>query len=59
MAPFKQQGDLFATSGKRASNAPLTLREIARGDWHNDRPAYTGDPFMDWESEPEPPSESD
>lgn len=36
---------------------PLSLRETVPQDWHHDRPAFAGDPFMDWESRPEPPIE--
>ncbi len=37
--------------------APLTLRQMVPPDWHRDRPAFPGDPYMDWESQPEPPGE--
>lgn len=37
--------------------SPLSLRQPAPADWLHDRPAYSGDPFMDWESGPEPPKE--
>lgn len=36
---------------------PLSLRQAAPADWHHDRPAYAGDPDMDWENRPEPPRE--
>ncbi|MGE5674758.1 MAG: hypothetical protein ACM3XM_12955 [Mycobacterium leprae] len=35
----------------------LSLRQPAPADWHRDRPAFAGDPFMDWENSPEPPRE--
>ncbi|HWI52528.1 MAG TPA: hypothetical protein VNT01_10360 [Symbiobacteriaceae bacterium] len=35
----------------------LSLREPVPSDWHHDRPAYAGDPDMDWVSLPEPPRE--
>ena len=34
---------------------PLSLLRSVPPDWQYDRPAYAGDPFMDWESQPEPP----
>jgi hypothetical protein len=41
----------------RATAPSLSLRQPAPADWHHDRPAFAGDPYMDWESEPEPPRE--
>ncbi|HYG56468.1 MAG TPA: hypothetical protein VD902_00075 [Symbiobacteriaceae bacterium] len=35
----------------------LSLSQRAPADWHHDRPAFAGDPYMDWESGPEPPKE--
>lgn len=35
----------------------LSLGPTVPADWHDDRPAFAGDPFMDWESRPEPPRE--
>lgn len=37
---------------------PLSLKQAVPSDWHRDPPAFAGDPFMDWESAPEPPQES-
>lgn len=37
------------------TDSPLTLRQTVPADWHRDQPAFAGDPFMDWESQPEPP----
>lgn len=37
--------------------SPISLRQTAPTDWHHDRPAFAGDPLMDWESTPEPPPE--
>lgn len=44
----------------KARNAPtpLTLLRTVPSDWQYDRPAYAGDPFMDWESQPEPPRDA-
>jgi hypothetical protein len=39
------------------SAAALTLRQSAPAEWRRDLPAYAGDPYMDWESRPEPPNE--
>lgn len=39
-------------------NASLSLRQTVPTDWHHDRPAFAGDPYMDWESQPDPPVES-
>ena len=36
----------------------LSLRQPAPSDWHRDRPAYAGDPDMDWTNLPEPPREA-
>lgn len=41
--------------GKRPS--PISLRHLAPAEWRRDLPAFPGDPFMDWESRPEPPRE--
>lgn len=39
-------------------SAPLlSLREPVPSDWHHDRPAYAGDPDMDWINLPEAPRE--
>ena len=35
----------------------LSLRQSVPSDWHHDRPAYAGDPDMDWINLPEPPRE--
>jgi hypothetical protein len=35
----------------------LSLERAVPADWHDDRPAYAGDPDMDWEHRPEPPAE--
>ncbi|MDF2630162.1 MAG: hypothetical protein K0R39_3993 [Symbiobacteriaceae bacterium] len=35
----------------------LSLRQAIPSDWHHDRPAYAGDPDMDWINLPEPPRE--
>lgn len=35
----------------------LSLREPVPSDWRHDRPAYAGDPDMDWISLPEAPRE--
>lgn len=47
----------YAESKRREprKGGSLTLRQLMPNDWHNDRPAFAGDPFMDWESGPEPP----
>ncbi|HWI63411.1 MAG TPA: hypothetical protein VNT75_16360 [Symbiobacteriaceae bacterium] len=43
----------------RKGMAPaLSLRQPAPPDWHSDRPAYAGDPDMDWINLPEPPREA-
>lgn len=39
----------------RRASSPLSLRHLVPAGWHEDRPAFTGDPFFDWESAPEPP----
>jgi len=40
----------------RKGRAPaLSLREPVPSDWQHDRPAYAGDPDMDWVSLPEQP----
>jgi len=41
----------------KGQSPTLTLTQRVPADWHRDRPAYEGDPFMDWESGPEPPRE--
>lgn len=41
----------------RRSVPSLSLRQTVPADWHDDRPAYAGDPDMDWENKPEPPAE--
>ncbi|HEY3367999.1 MAG TPA: hypothetical protein VGK74_23305 [Symbiobacteriaceae bacterium] len=38
--------------------SPLSLQKAVPMDWHRDPPAFAGDPYMDWESVPEPPHES-
>lgn len=43
----------------RTGQAPaLSLREPVPSDWHHDRPAYAGDPDMDWINLPEAPREA-
>ncbi|MFZ5816825.1 MAG: hypothetical protein ACOY93_16285 [Bacillota bacterium] len=42
----------------RKAGSPLSLRQLVPAGWHEDRPAYAGDPFFDWESKPEPPRHS-
>lgn len=41
-------------ASKRAGSS-LSLRQLVPAGWHDDGPAFTGDPFFDWESRPEPP----
>ncbi|MDB4896448.1 MAG: hypothetical protein JWN15_2710 [Firmicutes bacterium] len=47
--------DLRRAESAPRSGSPLTLRQTVPADWHRDQPAFAGDPFMDWESLPEPP----
>lgn len=39
----------------RKDASPLSLKDIVPPGWHNDSPAFPGDPVFDWESKPEPP----
>lgn len=39
----------------RRAPSPLSLTQPAPPPWHDERPAFQGDPFMDWVSEPEEP----
>lgn len=39
----------------RKAGSPLSLRQLVPAGWHEERPAFAGDPFFDWESAPEPP----
>jgi hypothetical protein len=52
-----QTHDLRRPSSSTRSGSKLSLQEMAPADWHHDRPAFAGDPFMDWESQPEPSKE--
>jgi hypothetical protein len=45
-------------NAQNQGSSPLSLSRIASPDWQNDRPAFAGDPLMDWESEPEQPPAS-
>lgn len=53
-----QETRRMRTNQRKRRIPPLSLRQPAPPDWHHDRPAYAGDPFMDWESGPEPPKET-
>lgn len=39
----------------RKAFSPLSLRHLVPSGWHEEGPAFAGDPFFDWESKPEPP----
>lgn len=39
----------------RRAGSPLSLRQLVPAGWHEDRPAFPGDPYFDWESGPEVP----
>lgn len=39
----------------RKAGSPLSLKHLVPAGWHEDRPAFVGDPFFDWESKPEQP----
>lgn len=39
----------------RKGSSPLSLNHLVPAGWHEDGPAFTGDPFFDWESKPEAP----
>lgn len=41
----------------RKPGSPLSLRQLIPAGWREERPAFAGDPFFDWESQPEPPRE--
>jgi hypothetical protein len=52
-----QRGGSRLTPPLRRPVPPLSLGRSVPAGWHDDRPAYAGDPDMDWESKPEPPAE--
>lgn len=56
-ATKKTRRGLWPAAAGKPSATPLTLRQPAPRDWHHDRPAFAGDPYMDWESEPERPKD--
>ena len=39
----------------RNGGSVLSLKEMVPEGWRDERPAFAGDPFFDWESPPEPP----
>lgn len=41
----------------RKLGSPLSLRQLVPAGWREERPAFAGDPYFDWESKPEPPRE--
>lgn len=45
------------SAGVQRATGTLNLHQGAPPDWHRDLPAFAGDPYMDWESKPEQPSE--
>lgn len=56
--PRKGHDRISSTRGRRKFGpSPISLKQTAPADWLHDRPAYPGDPFMDWENTPEPPKE--
>jgi|GEM_PF-6333578 len=64
--PITPVREVCQMTNSRATNADASLqarRPVALSlravpaDWHHDRPAYAGDPYMDWESSPEAPQE--
>ncbi len=56
---FGDQGAPRHERHAKRQTSPLSLREWVSADWHQDEPAYAGDPIMDWQSEPERPQEVD
>lgn len=53
-----QKREIRRVPSAQRSASLLSLRQTVPADWHRDQPAFAGDPFMDWESQPEPPRES-
>lgn len=39
----------------RNGGSVLSLKELAPSGWREEKPAFAGDEFFDWESTPEPP----
>lgn len=55
-SPVNARGS-WRNSAVRPVAPRLSLRQTVPPGWHDDQPAFAGDPDMDWVSEPERPGQ--